>query len=186
MASRHSDPRKRAEIAERNAQIVALKNEGLTFREIAERMGISRMTAYNGFTEALERIGEPEVAAYRAEQIARLAGMRQAVMDVLASKHVTIQQGRVVRERTGTDANGNPVYGPAIEDDGPVLAAVDRLLKIEEAERKLLGLDAKPEVQVNGTLRYVITGVPGIGENGAHAAQDGSSGPGAGDDRSGG
>jgi hypothetical protein len=164
MPGRRSDPRKRAEIAERNAQIVALKNEGLTFREIAARMSIPVATAHRGFNEALERIIEPEAARYRAEQAVRLAGMREVVMEVLAAKHVTVQNGRVVREITGHDSAGKPVYGPAIEDDGPVLAAVDRLLKIEEAERKLLGLDVKPEVEVSGTLRYVITGVPGIGD----------------------
>jgi hypothetical protein len=46
-----------------------------------------------------------------------------------------------------------------LADDAPVLNAVDRLVKISESRRKLLGLDAPAKVQSEGTVRYSIDGV---------------------------
>jgi hypothetical protein len=47
----------------------------------------------------------------------------------------------------------------ALEDDAPVLAAVDRLLRIQERRAKLLGLDAPVRADVGGKLSYEIVGV---------------------------
>jgi hypothetical protein len=51
--------------------------------------------------------------------------------------------------------------GAPLLDDAPVLAAVDRLLKVQERRAKLLGLDVpvKRQVEVDGGLRYEVVGV---------------------------
>jgi hypothetical protein len=76
--------------------------------------------------------------------------MAREVWQVLQRTHVVVSQGRVVK-----DDNGVP-----IPDDAPVLAATDRLLKIQERRAKLLGLDmptrSKVEVLTESTVDAAI------------------------------
>lgn len=137
MGAPHSQPKTDIERAERDAQILELKRQDLTFAEIAEELGISKTAAFNAFHRALPRIPEPAAAAYRTEHLARLELARQAVLEVLTNRHLTVSNGQVIR-----------VDGKTLEDDGPVLAAVDRLLRIDEREAKLLGLDAPTKSRV--------------------------------------
>jgi hypothetical protein len=57
---------------------------------------------------------------------------------VLERNHVTVSHGRIIRGE-----NEEPLL-----DDGPVLTAIDRLLKIQERRAKLLGLDAPARHEV--------------------------------------
>ena len=63
--------------------------------------------------------------------------MAREAWDVLQRNHVVVSQGRVVE-----------LDGVPIPDDAPVLAAIDRLLKIQERRAKLLGLDAPTQSRV--------------------------------------
>ncbi len=146
--------------AEQDAKIIELKRQDLSFADIGARLGISRAAAHRGFHRALPRITEPAADAYRTEHLARLAYAREIVMDVLATRHVTISNGHVISEITGHDDEGRPVYGDPYEDDAVILAAIDRLAKLDEREAKLLGLDAKTEVNITGGVKYEIVGVP--------------------------
>jgi hypothetical protein len=150
---------KELEITRRRARVIELREEGLTFREISKELGVSLGLVHKDFAASIERILEPNVAAYRAEHVARLHQMRGVTQDILDRRHVVVQQGHVVSEILGSDDDGQPIFGEPLEDDSIVLAAMDRLHKIDEAERKLLGLDARPEVQITGSLRYVIEGL---------------------------
>lgn len=148
MGAVHSKPADDLARAEQDAQIVELKRQDLTFQQIAERLGISRAAAHRGFHRALPRITGPAADAYRAEHLARLELARSVVLDILAAKHLTVSQGVVVR-----------VDGQPLEDDAPTLAAVDRLVKLDEREAKLLGLDAKTELDHTGTVTIEFIGV---------------------------
>lgn len=135
---------------------MTLKEEGLTFREISKQLGVSLGLVHKDFEASLTRVLEPSVTAYRAEHVARLHKMREVVEDVLQRRHVIVSaSGRIAYDDDGP-----------VEDDGVVLSAIDRLHKIDEAERKLLGLDVRPEVQITGTLAYEITGL-GSGDGSA-------------------
>ena len=160
MSAPYGNALRKADRVKRNAAIVRLKQDGLSFEAIGKELGIGRASAHRGFYEAVNRIGEPEVAAYRAEHVARLSMAREIVMDILSARHVTISQGHVISEITGHDDDGKPVYGEPYEDDGVTLNAVASLLKIDEREAKLLGLDSKAEISVTGSLKYEITGMP--------------------------
>lgn len=138
----------RISVAERDAEIVRLKREGWTFQKIGEHFGIDRSTVHGHFYRTLQRIAEPEVEKFRAEQVARMELAREIVMDILSVRHIAISNGTVLHD---------------IEDDNPILQAVDRLIKIDEHEAKLLGLYARPEVMISGQLSYVITGLPAPG-----------------------
>lgn len=148
--SSHQDPAKHAAIAVRSARVVELKNEGLTFREIADQLGVSLGTVWKDFDRALERVMEPNVNAYRADAHARLVKVREVVEDVINRRHLVVSaSGRVA-----VDEDENP-----LEDDGVVLAAANQLIRIDEREAKLLGLDAKNELAVTGNLTYEFLGL---------------------------
>jgi hypothetical protein len=79
-------------------------------------------------------------------------------MDILATRHVTISNGRVIHEVTGKDDEGNLIYGEPYEDDGVILAAIDRLDKIDDREARLLKLYPKDEIDHSGEVTYRFIG----------------------------
>lgn len=147
MANVRETKRRELEIQRRRDRVIELRDEGRTFREIAAELGVSVALVHSDFKAAIAQIPVKSVETYREHQLQHLATERAIVEDVLARNHVTISDGRVVYDEDGV-----------VIDDGPVLQAVDRLLKIHDREAKLLGLDARPEVQVTGNLSYKITG----------------------------
>ena len=163
-------PDQAASAAEKDARVVELVNEGHTFQQIADQWGVTKSVIHRRFHRALERIPQKAVEDYRTAQLVRLAAARQAVMDVLTAKHVVVSNGHIVSEIVGNhplvDENdephpqaGEPIYGDPLIDDGPVLAAVDRLVKLDDQEAKLLGLYAAAKVEHDSTVRYEVVGV---------------------------
>lgn len=155
-------------IAARRGRVVEARDaDGLTFRAIAEQEGVDVHTVYRDYQRVRRDTVQltPE-AAQRAEErkLAQLARIdeqrrdvemqREAVMEVLTARHVTISNGVLVRE------DGEPVL-----DDAPVLQAVDRLVKLDELlmklddqEAKLLGLYAPARQTVEATVNYTVGG----------------------------
>lgn len=158
MGAVHSKPLDDLARAEQDAKILELKRQDLSFEEIGKRLGISRAAAHRGFHRGLPRITAPAADAYRTEQLTRLAYAREIVMDILATRHVTISNGRVIHEVTGKDDEGKPVYGEPYEDDGVILAAIDRLDKIDDREARLLKLYPKDEIDHSGEVTYRFIG----------------------------
>jgi hypothetical protein len=159
MGATHSKPRSDIALADQDAKILELKRQDLSFDQIGRLLSISRAAAHRGFHRALPRITEPAAEAYRAEHLARLAFAREIVMDVLATRHVTISNGHVVSEIVGRDDDGLPIYGEPYEDDGVILSAIDRLDKLDDREARLLKLYPKTEVDVSGEVTYRLHGV---------------------------
>ena len=119
--------------AERDAEAARLRTRGYSYQQIADELGwVSRGDAYRAVQRVLADTVKEAGDEVRAIELARLDGLHVAAMDVLERKHVTVSNGRVV----SLDGSG------PLPDDGPVLAAIDRLLKIQERRARLLGLDA--------------------------------------------
>lgn len=137
-----------AATALRDVEALKLRLRGLSFRDIAARLDVSVATAYEAVNRALAAQREEPAEQVRALEVERLDAMYAKVMQVLEREHVTVSQGRVVY------ADGEPV-----PDDAPVLAAVDRLLKIQARRAALLGLDMPTKVESSGKLTYEIVGV---------------------------
>lgn len=132
----------RVATAKRRAEAVQMRIAGATYEQIAEALGYSgRNAAYVDITRALEAsVTEQHRAAevLRQEELMRLDVLWVEVWAVLKREHVTVSNGRLVR---GDD-------GQPLRDDGPVLQAVDRLLRILERRAKYLGLDAPTKHEV--------------------------------------
>lgn len=109
--------------------------------------------------EAASRV-DPKVDEYRALELARLEAalerlhnMEESVRAVMVRKHITVNNGRVIRVLNPDSGEEEPV-----EDDTFVLQAVDRLNRIEEQRRKtsdsicrLLGLNMPVKVDYTVT-----------------------------------
>lgn len=131
-----------AEQAERLIEVWNLRIEGLLEREIAERLGINQSTVSRWLKKAYSMRAEPVAAELRAVELDKLDVAEQAVWAVLRRKHVTVSAGKIVYN----DSDGEPII-----DDGPILAAVDRLVKISERRAKYGGLDAPSKVEAQVT-----------------------------------
>jgi hypothetical protein len=152
-------------MAERQQKIVTLKRDGLSFQQIADQLGISKAAAIRGFQAVKRRVdtaADDDYIEYKSEQLARIATMREVVADIVAARHVTISNGHVVREIIGRDDEGEPEYGDPYEDHSPVLAAIDRLVKLDDQEAKLLGLYPKQAVSISRETSEVDAAVIGL------------------------
>jgi hypothetical protein len=134
--------------AERDAEAARLRSRGMTYRQIAAHLGVTVGNAHAAVQRALaEVIAEPAADAL-AFELERLDQLYQAALKVLEAQHITVSNGRVVE-----------LDGVPLPDDGPVLQAIDRLVRISESRRKLLGLDQPAKTQVSGGLTYEVVGV---------------------------
>lgn len=135
--------------AERDAQAARLRTRGYTYRAIATELGIDVHTAHDAVQRVLQATVEEPAADLRRVELERLDMLVRKATDVLdAFHHVVSNRGDVV------EYNGQP-----LEDDGPVLAAINTLIRVSESRRKLLGLDAETKVNISGGVRYEVVGV---------------------------
>jgi len=51
------------------------------------------------------------------------------------------------------------IAAQALVDDAPVLAANDRLLRIQERRAKLLGIEAPQQIITDATVRYEVVDI---------------------------
>ena len=146
-------PSNRAHVAQRRSTAIELKNRGLSWQQVADQM-VSQFPEYldaDGVasaafacvdvSRALKQANK-ELALgleeYREAARMRLDGLRRQVFAVLARPHYAMYQGQFV-----IDEDGNKV-----RDDAPVLAAVDRLMRIEERQAKIDGTDASEKLTI--------------------------------------
>lgn len=146
---------------ERDAEAFRMRSRGATFAEIAIALGfVDSSHVSKAMRRHLDRIVKPAADEYRALMDERLDYMRREALRVLEATHYRVSEGRVIYHADCScpkDLYGTPCpHWQPLEDDSPVLAAIDRLLKIEERQAKLHGLDApvKQQVEVsNVTVR---------------------------------
>lgn len=132
--------------ARRDAQAAELRAQGWGYQRIADHLGYAdRGEAHHAVSRALTAIvREPAQAVLHFElerldaELARLDDLEAKVRKVLDAPHITVNNGKVII---------NPDTEQPMEDDAPILQAVDRLLKIEDARRR------------NGERRAKLTGI---------------------------
>lgn len=148
------------EVAQRRAKAVAMRRDGATWQAVVDALGYSdRASAHKDVTRALDIARKElafEVDQYRQMELERLDKLERTACAVLESKHLLVQGGKVVCIPRG---DGEGVEIDPLMDDGPTLAAIDRLLKIAERRSKLLGLDQAQKLEVSGQVLYAVEGV---------------------------
>lgn len=131
-------------IAKRRKQLLDARLEGRLFDDIWEELGYSsRGHATKDFSRIFEQqITEQRasVEVYREMELTRLDQLTLEAINVLRTRHYAITpSGKVGR---------HPDTNEVLVDDGPTLAAIDRLLKIQARRARLLGLDAPQKMEV--------------------------------------
>lgn len=132
--------------ATRAARAMELRSKGWTLQKIADELGYShRSNVAQIINENIARITrEPAAAVLHFElerldaELGRLDNLEAAARKVLEARHIMVNNGRVIL---------HPDTEQPMEDDAPVLQAIDRLIKIEDARRR------------NGERRAKLTGI---------------------------
>jgi len=158
---------KRAQVAERRLKLIEMRMKGARWDECVTALGYGSIAAAcKDLVRALQqRTNDLAITAneYRTLEMEKLDLAERVCHDILATKHYVFQGGELVRG--DPDSTGKPK--PMI-DDAPLLAAVDRLLKIQHRRAKLLDLDLQGSreplagqvvtVQIGGVDHSAITG----------------------------
>lgn len=126
--------------ASKDAAAVRLRSRGMTLAQVAAELGYCDASAASkAISRALAAVPAEGVDALRRMQSERLDYLLAKALEVLESKHYAhSQSGQLLR---GPD-------GEVLLDDGPVLAAIDRIVRIEERRARLMGLDAPTRLEV--------------------------------------
>lgn len=120
------------ESAERDAHACRLRAQGRSFQQIANELGIhSKSAARSMVQRALVATVQEAGDELRVLELERLNLLLDTAWRVMETVHYAHSQGRVVK-----------LDDVPLVDSAPVLAAMDRILKIMERRAKLVGLDA--------------------------------------------
>jgi hypothetical protein len=127
------------EIAQRDQSILELHLDGLFYREIAERHSCSTATVHkvvHTHVHAANQATALVAAKIRDEETERLRYHRAMLQGVIDNRHYLAYQGVI------TD----------IEDDGPLIAAIQEDRRVGESLRKLWGADVPVVTEIRGGL----------------------------------
>ncbi|MFE3031566.1 hypothetical protein ACFXKY_07945 [Streptomyces canus] len=139
------------EDAEKAARAARLKsaNPKMTYQEIADTVGYShRGNAYRAIERCREAVIHEAGAELVASEAAQLDDLFAAALEVLERDHVTVSHGKIITMEDPETGEEKPLL-----DDGPKLAAIDRLLRVRESYRRLFGIDQP--VKVDATVHEV-------------------------------
>ncbi|GIH25140.1 hypothetical protein Aph01nite_34500 [Acrocarpospora phusangensis] len=131
-----------AKIAEQTVAAYELRLTGKSLREIGKELGLAPSTVSVRISDALRERVDPLVDHYRAMLLDRLDMYAVRAYKVMTSRHILVQQGKVIYD---------PSTGEPLIDSAPVLAAIDRLTRIAEAVAKLVGANAVIKADVTVT-----------------------------------
>jgi hypothetical protein len=150
---------RRAEIDLRRSEALKLRIQGYTYQAIADAMGYAdRKVAHNDVKLALASVAKEtheNAEEMRSLELERLEALWNRTWKLLDRENVTVSHGKVIYIED--PETGEKV---AVRDDAPTLATVDRLVRISERKAKLAGLDKPNQLEVSGTIKYEVVGVP--------------------------
>ena len=122
----------------RDHEAAQLRSHSFTFQQIGDRFGVNASGAYKMVQRAIADIPRGNTIELVALELEKLDAIERKYLEIAAKHHVFVSQG------------GKVVYDGDVklEDDGPAMQAMSRLLKVAERRAKLLGLDAPVKAQV--------------------------------------
>ncbi len=135
--------------AERDALIMDLRRSGKTLQTIADQVGLTNQRVHQIIKERLAEIPVESVQHYRAQAVEVLDDLLEKTHAILTAQHLKFHEGVALTHD-----------GKIVTDNGPVLAAVATILRIEERRAKLLGTDSPVKTEVSGgvAFRYSFPG----------------------------
>lgn len=138
-----------------------LRAKGRSLQAIADELGFaSRGHAHDAIQRAFAALPAEGAEDAKALDLARIDRLIEAAWEVLETHHVTVSQGKIVGRFAGfakdpdtgetvRNAEGEPlpVYDE-LDDDAPVLAAIDRIERLTARRAKIFGYDAPARSRV--------------------------------------
>lgn len=119
--------------AQRDGLAAELRARSMSYRDIALKLGYAGESgAHKAVQRALAAAPAEGAAELRAIEAERLDALARRLWAVLDTKYPLTAPDRVFVDKDGE----------SVPDPRPIIAAVDRLLRISEQRRRLLGLDA--------------------------------------------
>ncbi len=134
--------------AERDAEAARLRSRSMSYRAIAKELGVDVHTAHDMVKRAMAAVVREDAQAVIDMELAKLDRAEAAVLAVMEATHYTVSNGRLIE-----------IDGVPLADDAPVLNAADRLVRISESRRKLLGADAAQKIDTNSAVKFTYEGV---------------------------
>jgi hypothetical protein len=139
--------------AQRRAEMLRLRIEGLTLEEIGDRMGIQAESVYGVIQRALRKMTKEPTEELLALELGRCDALLMEAMRVVSCFHPLIHAGAVVRVAVEGE-DGKPMRDPetgealtqVLEDKAPKLAAITTALRVLERRSKYLGLDKPTKI----------------------------------------
>lgn len=144
------------ESVERDAEAMRLRARGWSMPRISRELGYGdEANVRRALKKHTERVTGEAAAELRQASLDRLDYALEQALRVMETRHFLFHNGRLCTMPASDGGEPVPVL-----DDGPVLAAIDRVVRIEERRAKLLGTDAPTRQEVEATLvRYQVDGV---------------------------
>jgi hypothetical protein len=151
--------------AARDAAAARMRERGVPYDTIVDELKFdSAGSAANAVRRALRATRTEDTEDAKALALRRLDFMYSAALAVLEARHYTVSDGclvylggKVLRDEDGNivkDARGRAMYDDHVEpllDDGPVLQALDRLVRIEARRAAIEGYDAPAKSRIEVT-----------------------------------
>ncbi|MFJ5532445.1 hypothetical protein [Streptomyces sp. NPDC093261] len=123
---------------ERDHRAVELRRSGLSYPAIAQELGVAVSSAFEMVRRGLRDFAGEAAEEVREMELQRLDRIQRAAERVLATRHLVVNQGRVMT---------HPVTGEPLVDDDTTLRAIDRILAISKHRADLLGIKAPVRIQ---------------------------------------
>jgi hypothetical protein len=115
-----------------------MRSRSMTYQQIGDALGVSRQAAHQAVQRAIS-----EIPREAAEEVLRLELEK---LDFLERKLFVIMQKEHLR--VGNSGKVVTYEGELVLDDGPVMQAIQGLLRVAERRSKLLGINAPEKHEV--------------------------------------
>jgi hypothetical protein len=125
--------------AARDAEAARLRALGWSLQEIADRLGLhDPARAGAAIRRALANTVRIAKDEQRLLELQSLDECERALWVEIRASHILVSNGRIIRDD----------FEVPIEDSRFMLECIDRILKVKESRRKLLGLDAPARAEI--------------------------------------
>jgi hypothetical protein len=123
---------------ERDHLAAKMRRDGHSYKDIADKLGwANSASAHHAVQRAMKAIPKEPTRELIDMELARLNSMYVICTNILEAEHVTVSNGRLIF------LNDVP-----LRDYGPILATLDRMLKIQERRAKIIGYDAPTKSRI--------------------------------------
>jgi len=122
----------------KDQEAATMRSRAMTYQSIGDHFGVTRQAAFAMVQRAIADIPKEGAEEVVRLEIEKLNFLERKLYEIMTKEHVAFgASGKVVT-----------LDGVPVEDDSPVMKAIDGLLKVADRRAKLLGLNAPTKHEV--------------------------------------